>query len=230
MKLSTVLTMLSLAVIIALGGRYVHEENSDVLDYIEFYGHVTQSKHFESPQLIRNYTFGRYVQSDTMKTTYENQLWCAPLGSGLRPHMLYNRITTFDEAKLNNDYSELTVEPITNVQWTTTITNAEADKIREVEGLSGWTIGEYKMQWDAECHLNTYVTVYTTVFNKEKVTHYRGPNFNYLVGVEYNGNSFDDQDLDNGSLITAEEEALNSGGIKVRHENIGDVKKDQYED
>ena len=211
---------------VTLVGTYAYERFSSTDNYFEFYGHVIEKDTFNAPEEIRSFTFGATPDDAITPLDFNNQLWCAPLGSELRRKLLHNRIVHLDYS-FGHSLEGLTLAKHDEHTFFPAFSQDEINMVRTGDEYRSWSMAQLKPEFDAECHISTTITAHTTVFNLEKVVRTRGPSFDYITGVEYVGTDYDGVGLDTGNIETVEEVANQIRGIRTNRLNEHNIKYEQ---
>ena len=218
--------ILSAAVAVVLGGTYAYEVLTPTSNYFTFYGHIVQKDVFHSPDEIKSYTFGETPDDDSVLITFNNQLWCAPLDSGLRRQLVAIRRVSIDFS-FGNPLDNMTLVEQDSDHTSPQYTQEEITMVRSLSEYGPWSMEELKPEFDSECHVSAMVTAKTPVFGIDKTVRSRSASFDYITGVEYSGTDFDGSAFDTGSLETLEELKIQSFGVRTNRLNANDLGYEQ---
>ena len=218
--------ILSAAVAVVLGGTYAYELLTPTSNYFTFYGHIAQKDVFHAPDEIKSYTFGETPDGGNIPITFNNQLWCAPLGSSLRRQLIAIRRVTIDFS-FGNSLDNLTLVSQDSEHTSPMYAKEEITMVRVLPEYGPWSMEELTPEFDSECHISAMITAKTPLFGIDKTVRSRGPSFDYITGVEYSGTDFDGSAFDTGRLETLEELKIQSFGVRTNRLNTTDLGYEQ---
>jgi hypothetical protein len=176
-----------ICIVLLTTGLYMWEKGRSVDEYVIYYGNVSTSTSFTTPEDSSFFTFGKWTNKDEGHITFVNSMWCKPIGVDVNPVVIDIRIKEYSSFEFVNQAPEhLAVITNTDTALRAFLSFGVVDmeEIREAaeeRDYLSWSMEGIAPMEDSRCYVVADIIVYTSIFHLPKTIHSVSNTFNYFV-------------------------------------------------